>query len=363
MASFDELKAVLLTGTTGHVVRGVLIVLAASIAYIVAARVVRSVANRSAERATSDEGRRRAEMIFVVLDSVVKGGIICAAGILLLSQFGGPVALLGSAALGKVVGTIVVAWIAWQFARRGLDLAVGRAEATIRQDARRQRMMTLLLLIRNAVKYAIIFVAGVTIVQAFGVDLTALLAGVGILGLAVGFGSQNLVRDVVTGFFIIMEGQYAVGDSVEINGLFGVVEQVGLRITKIRDADGQLRFIPNGSVTRANTYTANYVAHVVNVPLPQDAPEDLASLVRPILDDFDREFRVFAQPPALGQAENLPTYARVLKVETHSIPGRQSIVESKLPARLTGALERAGHALPAGAEVSVSLRYPPPGSA
>jgi small conductance mechanosensitive channel len=183
----------------------------------------------------------------------------------------------------------------------------------------------------------------------------------GILGLAIGFGSQNLVKDIVTGFFIIMEGQYAVGDSVEINGLFGRVEQVGLRITKIRDANGQLRFISNGSISRANNYTANYIAHTVNVPFPHEEPEDPAAAVQPILDDFEREFQVFVEAPAVGPVESLPSYARVLKLETRSIPGRQSILESKLPARLKAGLERAGHALPSGTEISVALRYPAPG--
>ncbi len=221
-------------------------------------------------------------------------------------------------------------------------------------------MKTLLLLIRNIAKYAIMFVAGVTILDAVGLDLTTLLAGVGILGLAVGFGSQNLVRDVVTGFFIIMEGQYAVGDSVEINGLFGTVEQVGLRITKIRDATGQLRFISNGSISRANNYTAKHVAHMVNVPFAADGPDEPIPLVRSLLEDFDRELRVFAEAPVVGPVEELPTYARVVKAETRSIPGRQSLVESKLPARLKAGLERAGHSLPAGTEVSIALTHPAP---
>jgi hypothetical protein len=83
-------------------------------------------------------------------------------------------------------------------------------------------------------------------------------------------------------------------------------------------------------------------------------------VIRPVLEDFDHEFRVFSRPPTVGPVEDLPTYARVVKVETRSIPGRESLVEGKLPARLKAALERAGHALPEGTEISVSLRYPAP---
>ena len=100
----------------------------------------------------------------------------------------------------------------------------------------------------------------------FGFDMAPVLASVGVVGLAVGFGAQNLVRDVVSGFFIIMEGQYGVGDAVEINGLFGYVEEVGLRITKLRDPNGELRYFPNGTITQANRYTEGCISYRLVVP-------------------------------------------------------------------------------------------------
>jgi small conductance mechanosensitive channel len=180
--------------------------------------------------------------------------------------------------------------------------------------------------------------------------------------LAVGFGAQNLVRDMVSGFFIIMEGQYAVGDLVEINGALGRVEEVGLRITRIRDPNGELRFVPNGSITSANNYVQRHIAYVVTAPFARDATDDLPALVRGILEDFDREFAVFADPPEIGDAENLATYARVVRAEVHVVPGRQAIVEQKLPGRVAGALERAGRPLPQGTDVGLALRplAPPP---
>ncbi|HUU55055.1 MAG TPA: mechanosensitive ion channel domain-containing protein, partial [Armatimonadota bacterium] len=223
------------------------------------------------------------------------------------------------------------------------------------------RVTTLVLLIGSVLKYVIIFFAGMMILQRVGLDPTPILAGAGVVGLAVGFGAQNLVRDVVSGFFIIMEGQYAVGDLVEINGVLGRVEEVGLRATKLRDPNGQLRYFSNGGISTANNYTEDYVAYVVNIPLQPQAPADPAGFAEGVFKDFEREFRVFVERPSVGSVETLPTYSRVLRVRVNAIPGRHTIVEQKLPARVAAALDRAGHALPAGTEVTCSLLFPAPG--
>ena len=260
----------------------------------------------------------------------------------------------------KILATIVIAWLVYLTIRRTIRAAASTAGARIEVEAQRQRALTLIVLLGSIVKYVIIFFAGIMVLRDLGVDPTPVLAGAGIVGLAVGFGAQNLVRDVVSGFFIIMEGQYAVGDLVEINNVLGRVEEVGLRITKIRDSVGLLRYFPNGGILAANTYTEEYVAYVITVPLPPEEPADPIPLVRSMLEDFEREFRAFVQPPVL-EVDRLPSYARVVRVKARAIPGKHTIVEQKLPARLAAGLERAGHPMPAGAEVSISLRVPPPG--
>jgi len=258
----------------------------------------------------------------------------------------------------QVVLIIAVSWVVYVVLRRLIGTTVATASRRIEEEAHRQRVTTLVLLIGSVLKYVIIFFAVMLILQRVGLDPTPILAGAGVVGLAVGFGAQNLVRDVVSGFFIIMEGQYAVGDLVEINGVFGRVEEVGLRATKLRDPSGQLRYFSNGGITRVSNYTEDCVCYVVNIPLSPDAPEDPVAFADEVLKDFEREFRVFAQTPPAGVVETLPTYARVLKVRVNAIPGRHTIVEQKLPTRVTAALERAGHALPAGTEVTCSLLFP-----
>ncbi len=261
-----------------------------------------------------------------------------------------------------IIFVIAIAWLAYWLLRRALMGAMRATAGRVEDSAHRQRITTLVLLVGSIAKYVVIFVAAVVILQRLGIDPTPVLAGAGVVGLAVGFGAQNLVRDVVSGFFIIMEGQYAVGDLVEINGVFGRVEEVGLRVTRLRDPSGQLRYFPNGGITTANNYVERYIAYLLSVPFASPEPAGAAALVRVALEDFDREFQVFAQPPVLGAMEDLPTYARVLRAEIRTLPGRQLIVEQKLAARLTAGLERAGHALPAGADIGLALRPLPPAS-
>jgi len=261
----------------------------------------------------------------------------------------------------KIALILALAWVGYLLLRRALRAAVEAASARVKEPARRQRITTLLLLANSVLRYGVAILAAVMILEQCHINVGPVLAAAGIVGLAVGFGAQHLVRDVVAGFFIIMEGQYAVGDFVEINGVFGQVEEVGLRTTKIRDPGGQLRYFANGAITSANNYTEEHLAYVVNIPLP-GGEADLVSLVQAALADVDREFGLFAQPPVIGPVTDLPTYAPVLRVEVRVIPGRQGLAEAKLGSRVSAALERAGHPLPAGTEVSLSLRYPPPGA-
>lgn len=111
-----------------------------------------------------------------------------------------------------------------------------------------RRAKTLLGVIKSMLRYALYFVGIIMILHELGIDTTSVLAGVGIAGLAIGIGAQNLVRDVATGFFILFEDQFSVGDYVSISGVTGTVEELGLRATKIRAMTGDLYIISNGEI-------------------------------------------------------------------------------------------------------------------
>ncbi len=110
-------------------------------------------------------------------------------------------------------------------------------------------------LLQNVFSYAIYFVAGVMILETLSVDVRGLLAGAGIVGLAVGFGAQNLVKDIITGFFIIFEDQFSVGDYVRVGTFEGTVEEIGLRTTKIKSWTGEINILPNGSIVEVTNFS------------------------------------------------------------------------------------------------------------
>jgi small conductance mechanosensitive channel len=156
---------------------------------------------------------------------------------------------------------------------------------------RRQRQETMLPLISSLLRYAIYFVAAVMALQAVGVEVTAILAGAGIVGLAVGFGAQNLVEDIISGFFILFEGDYMVGDFIEIGPVAGTVEELTLRETTIRRRDGALAIMSNGQMDGVINYSKRFVKAVVDVGVSYEgdlnhAIEVLEEVARDARDDI-----------------------------------------------------------------------------
>jgi small conductance mechanosensitive channel len=131
-----------------------------------------------------------------------------------------------------------------------------------------QKGRTLVPLLQSVSQYALYFGSALMMLGVLGVDTRPILAGSAILGLAVGLGAQNLVTDVVSGFFILFENQYLVGDVVKIADAAGTVEEVGIRVTHIRDEHGKLHIIPNGQIKGVISFSKGYVNAVVDVRLP-----------------------------------------------------------------------------------------------
>jgi small conductance mechanosensitive channel len=132
---------------------------------------------------------------------------------------------------------------------------------TVKMDERRRN--TLLSLLDNMIRYTIYFIFAVEALSSLNIHVETLLAGAGIAGLALGFGAQSLIKDVLTGFFIIFEDQYGVGDLVKINQFTGTVISIGLRLTRIQAWTGEIEIIPNGQITQVTNYSkANSIAVV-----------------------------------------------------------------------------------------------------
>lgn len=127
------------------------------------------------------------------------------------------------------------------------------------------RLKTLDKLMQNILRYTVYFIGIMMILSLFGVNTTSLVASAGVLGLAVSFGAQNLVKDVITGFFVIFEDSYKVGDFVQIGNASGVVEEIGLRSSKIRSESGELFVFPNGQVSTVINYSRGDYQSIVSV--------------------------------------------------------------------------------------------------
>lgn len=148
-----------------------------------------------------------------------------------------------------IVVIIVVAWLSVRIINRAIDRMLTGDKGKLLPISG-PRVKTLQALLRSCSRYLIYFIAGTMILARLGVEPASLLTTAGILGLVVGFAAQNLVRDVITGFFILFEDLFAVGDYIRTAGVSGTVEKVGLRSTWLRDGSGELHAIPNGQITQ-----------------------------------------------------------------------------------------------------------------
>ena len=133
-----------------------------------------------------------------------------------------------------------------------------------------RRLQTMQSLLNSILRYTVFFIAGLVVLDAAGVPVTSLIAGAGILGLAVGFGAQNLVRDVMTGF-ILLEDQYSIGDYVNVAGEDGIVEAVGLRTTRLGDFSGDVHTIPNGEIGRVTNRSRGPRRALIQVAVSYEA--------------------------------------------------------------------------------------------
>lgn len=212
-------------------------------------------------------------------------------------------------------------------------------------DERRAR--TLSILLQSIMRYGIYFIAIILILQEFSIDTTSIVAGAGILGLAIGVGAQSLIKDLITGFFVILEDQYAVGDYIASGDMTGTVEEIGFRVTKLRDANGVLHIIPHGLITRITNYTRGHMLAAVTVPVAYEA--DITRVLA-LLDEACREIgaampEVIDGPKVIGVVE-FGTAGPVAKIVAKTVPLEQGKVEAALRYRIKLLFDRDGILMP-----------------
>jgi small conductance mechanosensitive channel len=251
----------------------------------------------------------------------------------------------------QIAGILAVAYVGFRLLRvltRRIERAVDDGDPTTLTQ-REQRGRTLAQLLNSVGAVTITVAAGLTILNLF-IAIGPLLAGVGVAGLAISFGAQSLVKDVIGGFFILLENQLAVGDIVEINGVGGVVERLTLRVVMLRDLHGTLHVIPNGSITMVSNKTRGWSRAVLDIPVAYKEDVDaVIRVLREVADAFwrDDEWRsALAEAPAVWGVEALADSAINIRLVAATHPGRQWDVSRELRRRIKNRFDQEGIEIP-----------------
>ena len=220
------------------------------------------------------------------------------------------------------------------------------------QDAleRAKRARTLGSLIRNATIALIVGIAALMILRELGLDIAPVLTGAGIVGLAVGFGAQTLVRDIISGFFLILEDQVRVGDSAAINGTAGLVEAIHLRTIVLRDVEGTVHVFPNGAINTLANRSKEYSYYVINLGLSyRENPDRVAAVLRSVGEELQRDDRfspLILEPLEIMGVDAFADWWAQLKLRIKTVPSKQWEVGRELRRRILIAFEEHGIDIP-----------------
>lgn len=267
----------------------------------------------------------------------------------------------------RIAVVLGVAWVANMALRRIVPRLVEAAvrkemeehpEEHAREEEFTKRYETLSAVIIRTGQVLVSAVAFFTILAELGIPIAPILASAGIAGIAVGFGAQSLVKDVISGVFILLENQYRKGDVVRVAGVGGLVEEVNLRRTVLRDLDGVVHTIPNGEITVSSNFTKGWSRVNINVGVAYDTDMDTAKEV------IDRVGQEMAQDPYFGDLIiEAPHWERVDAFEDSGVaikilgvtkPIRQWEVMGELRKRLLKAFAEAGIEIPYAHRVTIS---------
>ena len=218
-----------------------------------------------------------------------------------------------------VLLAVVVVKIGKGIIRRAFTLKI---KTRLRPSERREK--TLMKLLENALAYIVYFSAIIAVLSAVGIEITGLLAGAGVLGLAVGFGAQSLVKDVISGFFIIFEDQFSVGDYVRIGEAEGTIEEIGLRTTKLSAYGGEIHILPNGNITEVINYSINNSLAIVDIRVAYETDILRAeNLIEQFIAGLSVGYEELISPPTLIGIQDLAASEVVFRITAETVPVMQ----------------------------------------
>ncbi|MFZ3590505.1 mechanosensitive ion channel family protein [Bacillus sp. DJP31] len=214
-----------------------------------------------------------------------------------------------------------------------------RTASPLRVTERREA--TLLKLLDNILTYVIYFISFIMILEVFTIEVTALLAGAGVAGLAIGFGAQNLVRDVITGFFIIFEDQFSVGDYIRTGNFEGSVEEIGLRITKLKSITGEIHIIPNGNITDVTNFSISNSVAIVDVSIAYEGDIVKAErVIQELLEEMPSRYEDMVKTPELLGIQMLGVSDVVLRIVSEVKPMKHFAISRALRKEIKSCLDK-----------------------
>ncbi len=215
---------------------------------------------------------------------------------------------------------------------------------------REKRARTAASLVRTVGTSLVLLMAAMMLFREIGVDITPLIAGAGVAGLAVGFGAQGLIKDIIAGFFILTEDQFHVGDVIQVAGVSGQVEKMNLRMTIVRDLNGAVHFIPNGEIKVATNLTKEWSRAVLEIGVSYEEDVDRVSHVlteigQELADDETFGTLVLESPQVLG-IEALTDSQVTIRILAKTLPLKQWDVARELRRRIKMRFDREGIQIP-----------------
>ncbi|MFY0761195.1 mechanosensitive ion channel family protein [Metabacillus dongyingensis] len=246
----------------------------------------------------------------------------------------------------KIIGIMILSTILIRVGNAVIGkIFLLRTKSPLRISERREN--TLVKLLDNILTYLVYFVALLMILETLSFDVKALLAGAGIVGLAVGFGAQNLVRDIITGFFIIFEDQFSVGDMIRVGQFEGTVEEIGLRTTKIKSWTGEINILPNGNITEVTNFSVNNSVAFVDVSIAYEGDIPKAErVIEDLLLELPDKYEEMVAPPELLGVQNLGPSGVVLRVVSEVLPMKHFHISRVLRKEIKMRLDEHGIEIP-----------------
>lgn len=252
-----------------------------------------------------------------------------------------------------ILTIIAVAIIVNKFSAPVIERLVRKiilADAFSSEEAERKRENTLIRIIHGATRLIVWIIALLTVLSEVGIEIGPILAAAGIVGVAVGFGGQYLIRDLISGFFIITENQYRIGDVVCFGETCGLVEDITLRMTILRDLDGVVHHVPHGEVSKVSNLSKGFARINVDIGVSYDSDLDkVVAVINEVGENLAKEpaWRdSILKPPQFLRVEAFADSAIIIKILGDTLPLKQWDVAGEFRRRLKGAFDREGIEIP-----------------